>query len=155
MKFRKTGLVAMVATAVCAMLLGSGTASAAATNRLANLAAKQCIVSELNGNIHSGLCTPVAPLRQWIWSGKLNGISTIRNSGTGYCLDSNAAGNAYTLPCNGSDNQNWLVIQRAAGSALLLQNIETRRYLYQNSSNLYSTTDKLDLNAKVLRWTIG
>jgi hypothetical protein len=73
----------------------------------------------------------------------------------GQYADIGAAGNAYPLPCNGSDNQNWLVIQRAAGSALLLQNLETRRYLYQNSSNFYSTTDKLDLNAKVLRWTIG
>jgi hypothetical protein len=155
MKFRKAGLVAMVATAVCAMLLGSGTASAAATNRFANYGAQQCVVSEVNGNIHAGPCTPVTRLKQWVWTGKLNGISKITNAGTGYCLDSNAAGNAYTLRCNGSDNQNWLVIQRAAGSALLLQNLETRRYLYQNSSGLYSTTDKLDLGSPILRWTIG
>lgn len=83
-------------------------------------------MSEVNGNIHAS-----------------------------FCLDSNAAGNAYTLWCNGSDNQNWLVIQRATGSALLLQNLETRRYLYQNSSGLYSTTDKLDLGSPILRWTIG
>jgi hypothetical protein len=157
-KSKTIGLVAIVATTLCAMLLGSGTASAASTGRFANYGAQQCIVSELNHNIHAGPCTPITRLKQWIWSGKINdaGGTTIVNSGIGNtCLDSNTAGHVYTLVCNGSDNQRWVIIQRAAGSAFLLQNLETRRYLYQNSSNLYSTTDKLDLNSYILRWTVG
>lgn len=163
MKFKRTGLAAMFTTALCAMLLGSatagaGTAAAAATGRIANYGAQQCIVSELNYNIHAGACLPVTRLKQWIWSGKVNdaGGTTFVNNGTGTtCLDSNAAGHVYTIKCNGSDNQRWVIIQRAAGSAFLLQNLETRRYLYQNATGVYNTQSELDLNSKILRWTIG
>jgi len=163
MKLKKAGRAAMVATALCTMLFGAatagaGTAAAAATGRLANYGAQQCIVSELSGNIHAGPCLPVTRLKQWIWSGKVNdaGGTTFVNNGIGNkCLDSNTSGHVYTITCNGSDNQRWVVIRRAAGSAFLLQNLETRRYLLQNSNGLYSTQSEQDLNSRVLRWTIG
>jgi hypothetical protein len=50
---------------------------------------------------------------------------------TGYCLDSNSTGSVYTLPCNGGNNQNWIVtIAPNNNGALVFQDAQTRSCLY-------------------------
>lgn len=157
MNLRKIGFAVAAAAVMTTTLFGSATASAgpeAVTDRFANYAAQQCITSNTDGGLRAGACTPITRLKQWTWSGVINGTTTITNLGTGYCLDSNEAGHVYSLRCNGTDYQKWVVIQPAPGSAILLQNLETRRCLQQNSSGLYSTQEQ-DRNSRVQRWTIG
>lgn len=154
-KTRKAGIAFAVAASLSTLLFGAGTASAAVTDRFANYAAQQCITSQVNGNLNAAACTPITRLKQWTWSGVINGATTvIKNVGTGYCLDSNNAGHVYSLSCNGTRYQQWFVRQYAAGSAIVLENLATGRCLQQNSSGLYSTQD-CNRNLYVQRWTIG
>jgi hypothetical protein len=57
-------------------------------------------------------------------------VVTIRNAQTGLCLDSNYAGNVYTLGCNGGNYQRWRI--ESGGTILTIHNVQTGRCLDQN-----------------------
>lgn len=64
--------------------------------------------------VHTSFCnTTYVGLEQWTFT--LKTISgggqawEIRNVGSGQCLDSNAAGEAYTLACNNGNYQRWII----------------------------------------------
>jgi serine/threonine-protein kinase len=74
------------------------------------------------------------------------GLDTIHDVATGRCLDSNAAGNAYTLPCNGGQYQDWYLYQYEESLPTTTvyfyayQDAATGRCLDSNAAgNLYTT----------------
>lgn len=76
----------------------------AAARLAATLAALAAIVAT------AGVSAPPAqadgePGSIWHWG-------VIRSWAQGRCLDSNAKGDVYTIPCNGSQYQNWMVVIR-------------------------------------------
>jgi ricin-type beta-trefoil lectin protein len=68
-------------------------------------------------------------------------VTTIHNSATGHCLDSNWAGQAYALTCNGGNYQKWTVVDRSdnRGVYTYIVDFETGKCLDSNSSgSLYT-----------------
>jgi Ricin-type beta-trefoil lectin domain len=61
-----------------------------------------------------------------------NPVETYKNLATGYCLDSNTAGQVYTLGCNGGSFQKWTVIR--SGSNRILKNVATGYCLDSNTA---------------------
>ncbi|MBA3924509.1 MAG: ricin-type beta-trefoil lectin domain protein [Nostocaceae cyanobacterium] len=57
---------------------------------------------------------------------------TYKNVATGFCLDSNANGEVYTLKCNGGNYQNWKVSSNR--SARILTNVSTGFCLDSNAN---------------------
>ena len=57
---------------------------------------------------------------------------TYQNVATGFCLDSNAARQVYTLGCNGGSYQKWTV--GTSGSALVFRNVATGFCLDSNAA---------------------
>lgn len=64
----------------------------------------------------------------------------IRNWNNGRCLDSNSAGAAYTLPCNGGAYQQWVELTEKSGSAYpnRLIDLATNRCLTNDSGQVYT-----------------
>lgn len=60
--------------------------------------------------------------------------ATYQNRRTTVCLDSDSAGNAYTLGCNNGSNQDW-DLQFISGTSYYLKNRATGRCLDANSAN--------------------
>ena len=50
----------------------------------------------------------------------MSGIFVLQSVATGKVIDSNGAGNAYTLPHNGGNYQKWDVMQSGQGWARLI-----------------------------------
>lgn len=69
---------------------------------------------------------------------------TLHNVATGHCLDSNStgnnSGNAYMLPCNGGNYQNWYYLGSAFGGAYLLVDAQTGLCLIPTGSTSIGTT---------------
>ena len=63
---------------------------------------------------------------------QMSGVFCLQSVATGKVLDSNGAGNAYTLNYNHGNYQKWKVIQSGHGWANL-QNVATGRFLDSNS----------------------
>ena len=58
------------------------------------------------------------------------GVRVYKNLATGFCLDSNAKGKAYTHGCNGGAFQHWNV---TGGKVVQLKNVRTKRCLDSNT----------------------
>ena len=65
---------------------------------------------------------------------------SLHNVATGRCLDSNNAGSAYILPCNGGNYQNWHYLGSYFSGAYLLVDAETGRCLTITGSTTIGTT---------------
>ncbi|MFI9450802.1 RICIN domain-containing protein [Amycolatopsis sp. NPDC052450] len=156
MKLSKSGVAIVAASALSSVLLGPGTAGATtqATNRLANYTSQQCMASGTAGNLYATACLPILRLKQWVWSGTTNRDTKITNAGTALCLDSNPAGDVFSLRCNGTDNQLWKAIQYEVNGTVLLQNVEHRRCIVQNARGFYDTV-ACDRYSLPQRWNIG
>ena len=63
-----------------------------------------------------------------------DGTTRYQNRWNQACLDSNSAGDAYTLGCNTGDNQKWNY-QFISGTSWYLKNMATKRCLDANSAN--------------------
>jgi hypothetical protein len=68
------------------------------------------------------------------------GTTMIRNWNNGRCLDSNSAGAAYTLPCNGGQYQQWEELDEISGAAYTdrLVDVATNRCLTNDSGQVYT-----------------
>lgn len=60
-------------------------------------------------------------------------VETYKNLATGYCLDSNAARQVYTLGCNGGSYQRWTVIVNSDGTRSF-KNVATGYCLDSNAA---------------------
>ncbi|WP_186768124.1 RICIN domain-containing protein [Streptomyces qinzhouensis] len=62
------------------------------------------------------------------------GIEELRNVATGFCLDSNSSGSAYTHVCNGNEYQKWLIMP-GTGATYTLQSRATGLCLDSNGGS--------------------
>lgn len=75
---------------------------------------------------------------------------TYKNLATGFCLDSNAARQVYTLGCNGGSYQKWTV--KVVGSNRILKNLATGYCLDSNAARQVYTHGCN--NGSYQKWTI-
>jgi hypothetical protein len=59
-----------------------------------------------NGNVYTLPCQDFNQYQKWLRTGD-SYVTQYVNIATGLCLDSNSAGSAYTLGCNGGGYQTW------------------------------------------------
>jgi hypothetical protein len=65
---------------------------------------------------------------------------SLHNVATGRCLDSNDAGSAYILPCNGGNYQNWHYLGSYFAGAYLLVDAQTGRCIEPTGSTSIGTS---------------
>jgi hypothetical protein len=137
------GAVAIAATASALVAVGLtiGPASAASTFPLPNAQTGLCLDSNYHdpaasnpsqGAVYTDGCNG-GNYQNWIATD--GSTFTLTDAQTGLCLDSNYNGNVYTLPCNGGNYQNWTTATSGNGDSHVYINSQTGLCLDSNYSN--------------------
>jgi hypothetical protein len=124
-------------TMMCALLLAVGLATpahaASPFYEYTNATSYWCLGADHADVVYVSYKCTHSSYQSW-WGAPLS-VSTRINVATGRCLDSNAAGKVYTLPCNGGANQKWRTISPGWDDYdwLQIENVATGMCLFDNT----------------------